>query len=439
MQKQFDTIQIYLLDGQATAVRMIDELSKWMGLLRLVIFPRRCYEYKLKWGDKGYLLDGFTENPLPNSIRIKLSDLEKADAVVKELRRAGIEDIKYYKTAVDKLLSHELYRIGAMVIIFSLVVVSVVVVANTIKLTVLARAREINIMKYVGANNWFIRGPFLVEGMLIGFISAALSAGLIALVYNKIMELFGTDMFLMFSVRMVPEGFLIENLIMIFTALGVCIGAFGSIISMRRFGYIRGKGKEMKAKRWICCSLIAMLLFSLTSLFELCRQRADKLDELNRQISKLQSQLKAGKAEESRLNSQIKNLDKLIKAAESEIRGLQNEIAQTNKKIAEVEEQLRIKQAEIDEQNERMSDRIRAMYKNGDVGILEVLLGSKCMTDFLTNLDMAQRIFDNDVALLEQLEEQHKSIEKYRNQLDELKRKLSSKQQEEAQSRISWS
>ncbi|MGI6732721.1 MAG: permease-like cell division protein FtsX [Anaerovoracaceae bacterium] len=239
--KQFDTIQIYLLDETdgAAAVRMIDELSEMDGVAQAWYLSKEdaMAEYKLKWGDKGYLLDGFTENPLPNSIRIKLSDLEKADAVVERAKTfAGIEDIKYYKTAVDKLLKVTNYiRIGAMVIIFSLVVVSVVVVANTIKLTVLARAREINIMKYVGANNWFIRGPFLVEGMLIGFISAALSAGLIALVYNKIMELFGTDMFLMFSVRMVPEGFLIENLIMIFTALGVCIGAFGSIISMRRF------------------------------------------------------------------------------------------------------------------------------------------------------------------------------------------------------------
>jgi murein DD-endopeptidase MepM/ murein hydrolase activator NlpD len=189
----------------------------------------------------------------------------------------------------------------------------------------------------------------------------------------------------------------------------------------------------MRTRRWICYSLIAVLLFSLTSLgLSFAGNEQSKLDELNRQINKLQSQLKAGKAEESKLNSQIRNLDNLIKAAESEIRGLQSEIAQTNKKIAEVEAQLDAKQAEIDEQNETMSSRIRAMYKNGDVGILEVLLGSKSMTDFLTNLDMAQRIFDNDVSLLEQLEEQHKSIEKYRNQLDELKRKLSAKQQEES-------
>ncbi len=189
----------------------------------------------------------------------------------------------------------------------------------------------------------------------------------------------------------------------------------------------------MRKTRWISCSIVALLVFSLLSLgLGYGGNEQDKLDELNRQISKLQSQLKAGKAEESKLASQIKNLDSLIKAAEGEIRDLQSEIAVTNKKIAEVEAQLEAKQADIDQQNEQMADRIRAMYKNGDVGILEVLLGSESITDFLTNLDMAQKIFDNDVSLLEDLEEQHKSIEKYRNQLGELKQKLSAKKQEEA-------
>ena len=189
----------------------------------------------------------------------------------------------------------------------------------------------------------------------------------------------------------------------------------------------------MRTKRWICYSLVTMLLFSLTSLgLSFGGNEQDKLNELNKQISKLQSQLKAGKAEEGKLNAQIKNLDNLIKAAEGEIRDLQSEIAQTNKKIAEVEAQLKEKQADIDQQNEEMGSRIRAMYKNGDVGVLEVLLGSESMTDFLTNLDMAQKIFDNDVTMLEQLEEQHKSIQKYYNQLDELKKKLTAKKQAEA-------
>ncbi len=239
--RQFDTVQIYLTEetDQTTAVQMIEKISQMEGVSKAWYLSKEeaMEEYKTKWGDKSYLLDGFAENPLPNSVRVKISNLELAGDVVEKVKEfQGIEDIKYYQTAVDKLLSVTDYiRTGALAVIISLVVVSVVVVANTIKLTVLARAREISIMKYVGANNWFIRGPFLVEGMLIGFLSAALSVGLVALIYHKIMELFGTDMFLMFSVTMVPEKFLINNLVLIFMALGVSIGAFGSIISMRRF------------------------------------------------------------------------------------------------------------------------------------------------------------------------------------------------------------
>ena len=104
-----------------------------------------------------------------------------------------------------------------------------------IKLTVLARAREISILKYVGAGNWFIRGPFLVEGILIGLFSSVVSVLLVGLIYHKLAELFGNDILLIFSVVMVPESFLAANLLRIFMALGVSIGAFGSIISMRRF------------------------------------------------------------------------------------------------------------------------------------------------------------------------------------------------------------
>lgn len=239
--KQFDTIQIYLTEetDQVASTEMIGKLKKVDGVSEAWYLSKEeaMAEYKLKWGDKSYLLDGFKENPLPNSIRIKISDLELADDVVKAAQKLeGIEDIKYYQTAVDKLITvTEYMRTGALVIIFSLVIVSVVVVSNTIKLTVLARAKEIGIMKYVGANNWYIRGPFLVEGMMIGFLSAVLSVGLVSYIYLKITELFGTDVFLMFSVTMVPQRFLTVNLIQIFMALGICIGAFGSIISMRRF------------------------------------------------------------------------------------------------------------------------------------------------------------------------------------------------------------
>jgi murein DD-endopeptidase MepM/ murein hydrolase activator NlpD len=158
-----------------------------------------------------------------------------------------------------------------------------------------------------------------------------------------------------------------------------------------------------------------------------------KLTELNNQIKKLEQQLKAGKTEEKNLSTQIKKLDSLIKEAEGEIKDLQWEISATSNKIIEAKADLEEMQANIDVQNEDMSQRIRAMYKNGDVGIIEVLLGSDSITDLMTNLDMAKKIFDNDVVILERLEEQHRTLDAYRKNLETLEQNLAAKKHEEAE------
>ena len=90
-------------------------------------------------------------------------------------------------------------------------------------------------MKYVGATNWFIRGPFLAEGIIIGIISAGISVGASALLYRKIVDVIGAQVFSVLSMPMVPVGFLMYNFTWIFLALGISIGACGSIISMRKF------------------------------------------------------------------------------------------------------------------------------------------------------------------------------------------------------------
>ncbi|HWQ77733.1 MAG TPA: permease-like cell division protein FtsX [Anaerovoracaceae bacterium] len=239
--KQLDTIQVYLLDTttyeQASA--MVTQLSGTEGVKEAAYLSNEeaMAQWRAKWGDNAYLLDGLENNPLPNSLVIKVTVLEAADSVVAKVKTFdGIEDIKYYKDTVDQLMRvSKFMQAGAMIMIAFLVVVSVVVVSNTIKLTVLAREREIGIMKYVGATNWFIRGPFLVEGILIGILSSLISAGIISFLYHKINELIGHEIFVMLSTTMVPGDFLTIHLVWIFLALGVSIGACGSIVSMRRF------------------------------------------------------------------------------------------------------------------------------------------------------------------------------------------------------------
>jgi cell division transport system permease protein len=237
----YDTIIIHLKDDtpEWQTINIMDTL-RGMDEVKEVSYLTKeeaLEEWRTDWGDLGYLLDSLGRNPLPNSVVVKLADLESADKVAARAENFDWKlKVQYYKETVDKLMRITGFiQMTAFVIMGFLIIISVVVVSNTIKLTVFARAEEINIMKYIGAANWFIRGPFLLEGMIIGLISAGLSAGAIAFMYYKVIELLQADVTNMFKLQLVPMEFLTYNLFWIFIALGISIGACGSIISMRRF------------------------------------------------------------------------------------------------------------------------------------------------------------------------------------------------------------
>ncbi len=238
----FDTVSAYLEDTTTyeQAETMILQLSGMREVKEAYYLDKDTAMEQWKaqeWQENAYLLDGLVENPLPNSIEVKVTALEDADEVAKVLGTFdGISRVKYYQETVDKLVKiTDSLKVGMLVIMAFLVIVSVVVVSNTVKLTVFARQREIEIMKYVGATNWFIRGPFLTEGIIIGLISAGVSVGITALIYSKAIDMLSLDLSLLLGNPMVPVGFMTFNLVFIFIALGVSIGACGSIISMRRF------------------------------------------------------------------------------------------------------------------------------------------------------------------------------------------------------------
>lgn len=241
IERDYDSIEVFLLDEtteQQAEVLMAD-MEDEPGVDEVIYRTKdeALIELKTRWGESGYLLDTLSENPLPNSIVIKISSLEESNAIADKARTLeGIEDVKYYKETVDKLMkATDFIQMAAIIIMIFLIIVSIVVVSNTIKLTVFNRAREISIMKYVGATNWFIRGPFLVEGILIGLLSACISLGVCVLSYSEVINLIGRELFAIMSTPMVPTGFMAVNMAWIFGALGVSIGACGSIISMRKF------------------------------------------------------------------------------------------------------------------------------------------------------------------------------------------------------------
>ena len=237
----YNTIEVFYLDKTSLddIKKEQAEIAKWDNVEKVDFRSKEeaMEILKKRWGDSGYLLDSLKNNPLPNSLVITIEDLEKADQVAEQARGlAGIEDIRYYKDTVDKLVKiTNGMQIAALVIIAFLVIISIVVVSNTIKLTVLNRSEEISIMKYVGATNWFIRGPFLFEGIWIGALSAGIAAGIVAFAYWKLTDFLQGGLIQALSIPMVPVEFMSLNLLWIFLALGISIGAWGSIISMRKF------------------------------------------------------------------------------------------------------------------------------------------------------------------------------------------------------------
>ena len=241
IQQDYDSIEIYLNDDttEEQANEIIDDIKTHDGVEDAFYKTKEeaMQEFRTRWGENGYLLDSLHENPLPNSVVVMIGDLEQAESIAEQAATYdGIEDVQFYKDTVDKLLNATRYiQIAAVIVMVFLIIVSIVVVSNTIKLTVFNRASEISIMKYVGATNWFIRGPFHSEIARIGVISAGISIGLSALVYDKLTELIGDQLLSAISMPMVPVGFLVYNFVWIFLALGISIGACGSIISMRKF------------------------------------------------------------------------------------------------------------------------------------------------------------------------------------------------------------
>ncbi|MBV1817576.1 permease-like cell division protein FtsX [Anaerosalibacter bizertensis] len=240
-QNKFDEIQIFLEDDiKKEEIETIGNKIKSSDGVKNVKFLTKeeaMKDMKEDWGEEGDLLEGLEENPLPNSYIIQLEDIEYADAVVENIKgMKGIEEVKYYRDIIEKLLSTANYiRITGIIIIVILMAVSVFIISNTIKITVTARKREVNIMKYVGATNGYIRGPFIIEGILLGLIGALLSILIVNYGYDYLFKVINEKLYVLFTVYLVAPHTLLKDISIMFIAIGVGIGTLGSLVSLKRF------------------------------------------------------------------------------------------------------------------------------------------------------------------------------------------------------------
>ncbi|TCL55360.1 cell division transport system permease protein [Hydrogenispora ethanolica] len=226
-------IRVYLKDG-SDPVAVQQRIAELTGVKRLRYVSKND---GAKWLEKNLgVADLFTENenPLPDMVNIKLTDDAKVKPLVQQLTALeGVAEVEYGKTFVESMLivTRVIGVIGfGLVLIIGLVVLYIIV--NTIRLTVLARRKEIEIMKLVGATDWFIRLPFMLEGIFIGLGGAFISIVVMSKGYHLLLAYIKQ---LAPFIPLLSERLINQGLYLIIPALGVCFGALGSLLSLKRF------------------------------------------------------------------------------------------------------------------------------------------------------------------------------------------------------------
>lgn len=226
-------------DDQARIRKAIIATGK-ISTIELIRKDQALSEMMSAMGDEGLLFEAYKEdNNLPDSYRITfddVSDLESTVAAIENidgvLSVSAMTEVANVITGLKKMA-----YVGGVIIIGLLIAVSLMIVGNTIKITVFSRRREVNIMKYVGATNGFIRLPFIVEGMSLGVISGAISYVLIYFGYDYFTKWVlsqKSEWFSMLVSGIVPFTAISHQLLIGFLGGGALIGIFGCVTFIGR-------------------------------------------------------------------------------------------------------------------------------------------------------------------------------------------------------------
>ena len=232
-------VSVYMQDdaNQDELADMKTKLEKMEGVLKVTAVTKAeaLQRFKERLGDQQKILDSLGgDNPFPNSfdVQVKSSDAikgitEKISALPKvETARFGQEVVEhlFYLTKV--------MRFGGVALVIFLAAGTLFIISNTIRLTVFARRKEVVIMKYVGATDWFIRWPFLLEGMTLGFLGAVIANFFLNISYSALLSTVHKTLAFL---PLVPAKPLMTYVTIFMLIIGTAIGALGSYISLRKF------------------------------------------------------------------------------------------------------------------------------------------------------------------------------------------------------------
>ncbi len=243
-------IEVFLYDISEDQTKALEDYIRNIDGINTVEYKSKedaLNQLKSQFKDREDLLSGYDENNIfPASYVVTLTDLTKNNEVKQKIDeydkgKSDTEKVIKKITSSDETITTLInlangIRIITGVILVILIIISIFIISNTIKLTVHARRKEISIMKYVGATNSFIRWPFIVEGIIIGIISGAISIIILGINYNLIAnKILESQVVSAMSINLLTFADMFGLIVLVYTILGVGIGILGSCISMRRY------------------------------------------------------------------------------------------------------------------------------------------------------------------------------------------------------------
>ncbi len=232
-------ISVYLQEDvtKNERIELQSDLEKMQGIDTVKFIDKDEAKERLseRLGDQKYLLEALGDkNPLPDAFEITVKTPEMVETAAKAIERMeGVESAKYGQDVVEHLFDiTRLMRIFGLVLMLLLAGATIFIISNTIRLTVFARRKEIAIMKYVGATDWFIRWPFLMEGIVLGCIGGILSALALRSFYAAMAaKIYNTLAFF----PLLPQYPFMNYVTVAIIISGMLIGAIGSAFSLKRF------------------------------------------------------------------------------------------------------------------------------------------------------------------------------------------------------------
>ena len=187
-------------------------------------------------GGDAALFEGFDEIPLPDAYKVTVKDLSQFENTVSQIKQINkVDSVRENSDLASKLLSlRHAVSIVSVGLVIMLFLVALFIISNTIRITMFSRKLEISIMKAVGATNWFIRWPVMIEGMILGTISGIVSLGVLWGLYAVAEKVFAQTLSLI-GFSLVPFSEYWWQILLVFVAIGLFTGGFGSLVSMAKY------------------------------------------------------------------------------------------------------------------------------------------------------------------------------------------------------------